>query len=105
MTREEDKSALLYGGRHDPTTDLGASSAIVAAADAKEAASAVPGWWGPLLGGTEFIRRPRVMPVPGALIVHPVERGAVPLLVGLPREDLEALKQDRVWRQYSSCVG
>ena len=100
MTREEDKSGLLCGGRHDPITDLGASSAIVAAADAKEAASAVPGWWGPLLCRTEFIRRPRVMPVPGV-----IERGAVPLLLGLPREYLEALKQDRVWRQYSRCVG
>ncbi|KAL2018155.1 hypothetical protein VTK56DRAFT_1231 [Thermocarpiscus australiensis] len=105
MTREPDKSALLYGGRHDPNTDLGASSAIVAAADAKEAASALPSYWGPLLGRTKFIRRPRVMPVPGALIIHPVESGAVPLLVGLPQDDLEALKQDRVWRQYTRYVG
>lgn len=34
-----------------------------------------------------------------------IERGAVPLLLGLPREYLEALKQDRLWRQYSRCVG
>ncbi|KAL4997561.1 hypothetical protein BDV10DRAFT_169512 [Aspergillus recurvatus] len=103
LARESDRSALLYGGEHNPNTDLGATSSIVSMGDARDGAT-MPTSWGKL-GTLQFIRRPRTTPLPGSLTVQPTERRAVPLLVCLPQEDLEGLKKDVVWRQYTQIVG
>jgi len=105
LAREPDKSSLLYGGAHNPNTDLGVTSSVSSMGDAQEGTSAVPKSFGPLLGSFRFFRRPNLPPIPGSITISPVENGAVPILVGLPVEDLEGLKKDSLWRQYMRHVG
>ncbi|KAL4745581.1 hypothetical protein BDW72DRAFT_211210 [Aspergillus terricola var. indicus] len=102
LARESDRSALLYGGEHNPNTDLGSTPSIASIADARDG-STVPTSWGKL-GSLQFIRRPRTTPLPGSLTIQPAERRAVPLLVCLPQADLEGLKKDVVWKQYTQRI-
>ncbi|KAM0186521.1 hypothetical protein ACHAPI_011650 [Fusarium lateritium] len=98
IAREPDKSLLLYGGKTNPNTDLGATSAL-----AGEDGS--PKSFGPLLGPSCFLRRPRTTPITGSISMSPVEGDYIPLSLCLPAADLEALKVDLEWRRYTKIIG
>ncbi|KAF7554211.1 hypothetical protein G7Z17_g3049 [Cylindrodendrum hubeiense] len=98
IAREPDRSMLLYNGTHNGTTDVGATSSL-------NTNQTLPRSCGPLLGPCRFFRRSIGTPIPGAFIVQAAEGGAIPILVCLPQEDLEALKKDLQWRQYTRCIG
>jgi hypothetical protein len=98
VAREPDRSVLMYTGTHDGTTDVGASSLWFTN-------QAAPPSWGPLLGPARFWRRATGAPIPGSFQPQIVEGGAIPILVCLPLEDLEALRRDTLWRQYTRYVG
>ena len=105
MSREPDKSTLLYGGQHNPNTDVGATTSILCAGDARDAGDSFLNHWGPLLGKLKFFRRPNVTPIPGSFTINPVENGVIPLLVCLPQNDLDGLKQNKMWKKYTTYVG
>ncbi|KAI0842744.1 hypothetical protein F5Y06DRAFT_291742 [Hypoxylon sp. FL0890] len=105
LAREPDRSTLLYGGVHNPNTDIGATSTIIGVGGSREGSSAMPDTWGPLLGEVRFLRRPNVTPIPGSFSFSVVENGAIPVGVCLPEEDLEGLKKDRGWKQYMRYIG
>ncbi|KAI1412494.1 hypothetical protein F5Y13DRAFT_180003 [Hypoxylon sp. FL1857] len=105
LAREPDRSSLLYGGMHNPNTDVGSTSSIFSIGDSREASSTTTGTWGPLLGSVRFVRRPNVTPIPGSFSTGGIEGGAITVQVCLPKEDLEGLKKDQEWKQYMRCVG
>ncbi|KAK3304872.1 uncharacterized protein B0T15DRAFT_537893 [Chaetomium strumarium] len=98
IAREPDRSLLLYTGTHDGNTDVGASSTL----NTNQTPSPS---WGPLLGPCRFFRRVLGAPIPGSFAVQSVEGRAIPIAVCLPLDDLEALKKDELWREYTTCVG
>jgi trichothecene 3-O-acetyltransferase len=104
VAREPDKSQLLYGGSHDPNTDLGSVSATVSAGDFRESKWAIPAFWGPLLKYS-FNRRLNMAPVPGLVVIQPAENGAIPLCLCLPPKQLDDLRKDLVWKHYTKYVG
>lgn len=85
MARERDRSRLVYGGLRDVNVDLGATSIVASAAD-----EAMLDGFG-VLGRCCFLRRPDVSPIPGTIFITPAERGALPLALCLPEEDLRAM--------------
>lgn len=98
IAREPDRSVLMYNGTHDGNTDVGATSSL-------NTNQTLAPSWGPLLGPCRFFRRSLTAPIPGAFTVQSTEGGAIPILVCLPKEDLDALKKDSLWRQYTRCIG
>ncbi|KAI1134068.1 hypothetical protein F5Y05DRAFT_400036 [Hypoxylon sp. FL0543] len=105
LAREPDKSCLLYGGVHNPNTDIGSTSTIISVGDSLNTSSTMPAAWGPLLGGVRFLRRASVTPIPGSFSFSTIENGAIPIGVCLPEEDLEGLKKDQAWKQYMRYIG
>lgn len=98
IAREPDRSILMYNGTHNGTTDVGATSGL-------NTNQSMTASWGPLLGPCRFHRRSTTAPIPGSFVVQSPEGGAIPILVCLPSEDLEALKKDKLWRQHTRCIG
>ncbi|KAF5574525.1 trichothecene 3-o-acetyltransferase [Fusarium subglutinans] len=98
IAREPDKSLLLYGGKTNPNTDLGATSAL-AGDDLR------PKSFGSLLGSSCFLRRPKTSPITGSISMSPIEGDYIPLCLCLPTVDLELLKADTEWKRYTRVVG
>ncbi|KAH8693301.1 hypothetical protein BGW36DRAFT_302335 [Talaromyces proteolyticus] len=98
IAREPDRSMLMYNGTHNGNTDIGATSSL-------NTNQTLPPSWGHLLGPCRFFRRSISAPIPGAFVVQSAEGGAIPILVCLPQDDLQALKKDSQWRQYTRCIG
>lgn len=98
IARQPDRSTLMYNGTHNGTTDIGATSSL-------NTNQTLPPSWGPLLGPCRFFRRSKGAPIPGSFTVQSAEGGAIPILVCLPLEDLEALKKDKEWKQHTRCIG
>ncbi|KAH7133935.1 hypothetical protein EDB81DRAFT_845368 [Dactylonectria macrodidyma] len=98
IAREPDKSKLLYGGRTNPNTDLGATSTLAGDGD-------WPHVFGPLLGRCCFLRRPYMSPITGSISISPVEKDFIPIGLCLPQADLEALKSDSEWKKYTRVIG
>jgi hypothetical protein len=98
IARERDRRNLMYTATVNCNTDVGITSGLHS-----NQTMAPP--WGPLLGACSWRRRLLGPPIPGSMNVHPAEGDAIPLLVSLPQDDLEALKQDAMWRQYTKCIG
>ncbi|KAH6850668.1 hypothetical protein B0I37DRAFT_372128 [Chaetomium sp. MPI-CAGE-AT-0009] len=98
IAREPDRSLLLYNGTHDGNTDVGATSSL-------NTSQVRPPHWGPLLGQCRFFRRSTGPPIPGSLSVYSPDGGAILMCTCLPADDLEALKRDALWKQYTKCVG
>jgi trichothecene 3-O-acetyltransferase len=98
IAREPDRSVLMYNGTHNGNTDVGATSSL-------NTNQTLPPSWGPLLGPCRFFRRSIGAPIPGAFVVQSAEGGAIPIAVCLPQDDLEALKKDSLWGQYTRCIG
>ncbi|KAI1774979.1 hypothetical protein F4818DRAFT_417336 [Hypoxylon cercidicola] len=105
LAREPDKSLLLYSGIRNQNTDLGATSSVIGIGDSRETSSTILNDWGPFLGTVRFVRRPNVATIPGSFQIYPVENGAIPLLTCLSVDDLDKLKKDPIWRQYTRFVG
>lgn len=104
IAREPDKSSLLYGGLRNPNTDLGATSSTISMGDSSEITWPPP--FGSLLGTYRFLRRPDTpLAMAGSITIAPIENGAIPILLGLPEDDLEGLKQDLQWKKYTRLVG
>ncbi|KAF5230682.1 hypothetical protein FANTH_13751 [Fusarium anthophilum] len=98
IAREPDKSLLLYGGKTNPNTDLGATSAL--AGDDLH-----PKSFGSLLGSSCFLRRPKTSPITGSISMSPIEGDYIPLCLCLPTVDLELLKADTEWKKYTRVIG
>ncbi|KAF9760640.1 hypothetical protein IL306_004226 [Fusarium sp. DS 682] len=98
ISRESNKSLLLYGGKTNPNTDSGATSAL--AGD-----DLWPSSFGTLLGPSCFLRRPRTTPITGSISMSPAEGDYIPLCLCLPSVDLQALKSDAEWRRYTKVIG
>ncbi|KAI6085888.1 hypothetical protein F4821DRAFT_239817 [Hypoxylon rubiginosum] len=105
LAREPDRSQLIYGGKRDPNIDVASTSSVIGMGDSREATSTVSNSWGPFLGTLRFVRRPNVAHLPASFQIYPVENGAIPLLTSLTEDDLNLLKKDPVWRQYTRFVG
>jgi len=104
IAREADKSKLMYGGKFDPTVDLIATSTTIGMGDAKEGGSSLQ-HFGPLLGKLRFIRRPNTTPLAGSVTITPAERGNIPVVLCMPKEELDALQGDASWRRYFKRLG
>ncbi|RYP86983.1 hypothetical protein DL770_004832 [Monosporascus sp. CRB-9-2] len=98
IARQPDSSVLMYNDTHNGNTDVGATSSL-------NTNQTLPPSWGPSLGPCRFFRRSIGAPIPGAFVVQPAEGLAIPVAVCLPQDDLEALKKDSLWRQYTRCIG
>ncbi|CZR45045.1 trichothecene 3-O-acetyltransferase [Fusarium proliferatum ET1] len=98
IAREPDKSLLLYGGKTNPNTDLGATSAL-AGDDLR------PSAFGALLGPSCFLRRPKTTPITGSISMSPIEGDYIPICLCLPSVDLELLKADSEWKRYIRIIG
>ncbi|KAF5963126.1 trichothecene 3-o-acetyltransferase [Fusarium coicis] len=81
IARQPDKSLLLYGGKTNPNTDLGATSAL-AGDDLRQTT------FGALLGPSCFLRRPKTTPITGSISMSPVEGDYIPFCLCLPSVDL-----------------
>ncbi|KAK3297392.1 uncharacterized protein B0H64DRAFT_357324 [Chaetomium fimeti] len=98
VAREPDRSLLLYNGTHNGNTDVGATSSL-------NTSQVRPPNWGPLLGQCRFFRRSMGPPIPGSFSVYSPDGGVILMCTCLPADDLEALKKDAPWKQYTRCVG
>ncbi|KAI1098444.1 hypothetical protein F4804DRAFT_350382 [Jackrogersella minutella] len=105
LAREPDMSSLLYGGVHNPNTDVGATTPSISLGFSRETSSNMPDTWGPLLGRMRFMRRTKAAPIPGSFSFISPENNMIPIIVCLPEEDLNGLKKDDEWRQYVKYVG
>ncbi|PVH94012.1 hypothetical protein DM02DRAFT_732772 [Periconia macrospinosa] len=103
LSREPDRSRLVYAGVRNLDTDLG-TTAFTASQEMRreDESSAIPRHFGPVLGLLRYTRRPDTSPMPGGITVCPVEGGAVPLLLCMPEVDLEGLQKDALWRRFMS---
>lgn len=98
IAREPDKSNLLYGGKTNPNTDLGATSALAGT-------DIWPSTFGPSLGPSCFMRRSRTTPIVGSISMSPAEGDFIPVTLCLPGEDMEGLRCDREWMRYTKVIG
>lgn len=96
LSKEPDKSTLLYGGKYNPETDI-ASSAVTR--------GGFDGMRFGVLGTPRFFRKPDFGALPGCVYFMPPEEGWVIVLVCLKEDELQALKEDDVWRRWAEWVG
>ncbi|KAJ6024716.1 hypothetical protein N7540_005513 [Penicillium herquei] len=92
----EARAKLLYTGRHDSNTDIGFTN--------MSKLERPQGSWGPL-GPCRFYRHPNAAPIPGSFRTQEPEKGSYPIMICLPGEDLQALKEDREWNQFAKFIG
>ncbi|KAI9661824.1 MAG: hypothetical protein M1821_009063 [Bathelium mastoideum] len=105
LAREPDKSRLMYGGSRNLNTDLGTTAFSASQSAGQEDGSTIPDNFGPVLGCLKYTRRPNTSPLTGSVAIHPVEGGAIPIVLCIPEADLERLKKDPEWRRYARYVG
>jgi hypothetical protein len=97
IERTADKSAIAYGGRFNPDTDIGSSSwAHIRLAKVA---------FGPL-GRPSLIRRPDFVPLKSDIYFMPqTEMGDIDALVCFNHADLNGLMEDEIWNAYADCIG
>lgn len=105
LSREADKSRLVYAGLRNLDTDLGTTAFSASQSAGQEDESAMPDDFGPILGRLNCTRRPNASPLTGGITICPVEGGAIPILMCVPEADLEGLKKDPEWRRYARYIG
>ena len=106
MSREPDKSRLVYAGLRNLDTDLGVTAFSASQSIGQETdGSAMPDSFGPVLGQLKHTRRPNVFPLTGGITLCPIEGGALPIVMCMPEADLDALQKDSEWRHYTRYIG
>ncbi len=105
LSRESDKSRLVYAGLRNLDTDLGVTAFIASQSASQDDDSAMPDNFGSVLGRLTYTRRPNTSPLTGGITVCPVESGAIPLVMCLPEVDIDGLKKDPEWRRYARYIG
>ncbi|KAH8901536.1 hypothetical protein GQ53DRAFT_740405 [Thozetella sp. PMI_491] len=93
-----DMSQLVYGGGLDLALDIGSSSISQMATRSLDFG---------ILGQPTFVRRPKLVPVPGLMYIYPPEgdAGDLPFLVCLNEKDMEGLKSDKEWSAFAQFIG
>ena len=62
--------------------------------------------FGELLGKPEFVRKPRFAAAGGwAFFMPKDEEGGIDVVLGLREDDVERLREDRVWMKYAEFIG
>lgn len=98
MAGVADKSTLLYGGLHNPETDVGGTSLL-------GWAKRPPLRMG-MLGESRFFRKPDGASIPGCMYFFPSDNDReVQIVLCLTREDLDGLGRDSEWSRYVKSAG
>lgn len=97
IANEPDKSTIMFGGSFNPDTDMGLSSLVHA-----ELHSAAFG----ILGKPELVRRPNFTPLESCVYFwSQTEAGDIDVLMCLNEADVQALKMDQEWKEYTEFIG